>query len=59
MVEVKRQLKEDAEKKYGKIYPVGQRKSLDDCFTEEEKQIIFWFNLDDQSTRILAKRIIN
>lgn len=59
MENLKRELRQEAEKKHGKIYPSGKRDKLDDCYTEDGGQLMFWFNLEDQSTKMLAREIHN
>jgi hypothetical protein len=59
MKELKEQLKREAVEKHGKIYPSGDRKVLDDCFTISENKILFWFNLDNETTKVLIREIHN
>jgi hypothetical protein len=59
MEKLKQELRQEAENKHGKIYPSGHRKKLDDCYTQHEGQLIFWFNLEDQTTRTLIREIEN
>ncbi len=59
MRDLKQELRQEAEEKHGKIYPSGHNKELDDCYTEDEGQLMFWFNLEDQTTKMLAREIYN
>jgi len=53
MEESKQALIDKALEKYGKIYPC-ENKKIEDCFTQEEDLLIFWFNDDSGSTRIVT-----
>jgi len=59
MEHIKKQLREEAEKKYGKIFPAGHNKELEDCYTQHESRLIFWFNLEDQTTKTLVQELDN
>jgi len=59
MNDLKNDLKKEAEKKHGKIYPSGDKRNLDDCFTENDDTLMFWFNLENQSTKVLTRKIDN
>jgi len=59
MENLKRELRQEAEEKHGKIYPSGHRESLDQCYTEQEGQLQFWFNVEDQTTLMLTREIHN
>ncbi|NLP02967.1 MAG: hypothetical protein GX089_10760 [Fibrobacter sp.] len=54
MNELKRLLIRQAVELYKEIYPCSARTSLGDCFTTEEKRIMFWFNTSDKSTHVLT-----
>jgi hypothetical protein len=54
MSEIKYHMIEKARKKYCRIFPCAARATLDDCFTIENDRILFWFNTEDQSTRLLV-----
>lgn len=40
---------------YGNIEPVSTKSSLDECFTEEENTMFFWFDTPDKSTHLLSE----
>ena len=46
-----------AVEQYTDIYPVITRKNLSDCFTTEDKILVFWFNTADESTHVLTTKI--
>lgn len=56
MDKIRQELKEEAQRLHGEIYPSGSSKSLDDCFTIQNNEILFWFNVDE-TTRMLRKEI--
>jgi len=53
-----------ARKQYGKLYPCAKKKRLRDSFTHHHDCLLFWFNTEDGSTRVVSdgkvtmKRII-
>jgi hypothetical protein len=53
MEQIKQTLIERAINKYGVIKPCGEKKSIDDCFTIHSNQILFWFNDEMDSTKVL------
>jgi hypothetical protein len=52
---VKLKLIEKAISEHGKIYPCSSSVMLNDCFTEEDKKLLFWFNTEDNSTHLLEE----
>jgi hypothetical protein len=52
--DLKRGLMFEAVQRFGRILPCGSRKTLDDCFTLMNEQLIFWFNTDDGSTHVIC-----
>lgn len=45
-----------ARRKYGHIKPCSSRQDLDDSFTEENRYgLMFWFNTEDGSTRVVIE----
>lgn len=59
---LKEELIQEAIDKYGKIFPAGSKKNLDDCFTiddidENDHELGFWFNTEDNNTHLLSKKI--
>lgn len=55
--ETKKKLLGEAISKYKRIYPVGNLKSLSECFVYNEQKIYFWFNSEDRSTHLLYEHI--
>lgn len=51
--EVEKSLIAKAKEKYGEIKYVSSKKSWGECFTEEDGKKIFWFNTEDNSTRVI------
>lgn len=58
MQDVKDKLIAEAILNHGEIKPVAHRTNLQDCFTFEKDQILFWFNDGSNSTKIIS-RLIN
>jgi hypothetical protein len=52
MNQIKQTLIERAKLKYGNITPVVFKESLEDCFTVELGFVWFWFNIDNNSTKV-------
>jgi len=42
-------------KQYGEIQPCAKCGSLEQCFTEEEGRVYFWFNVEGGTTRVLVE----
>ena len=40
---------------HGRIQPTRTRKSLEECFTTEDSKLIFWFNDETGTTKVLIK----
>lgn len=57
MNDIKNTMINEAKNNFTKIYPCGNNKDLDDCFTTYENQIFFWFNTDDDSTHVISKSL--
>ena len=57
MDDLRSRLLEAAVAEYGEISPTATRTSLKDCFTEEERKLIFWFNDPRGNTRALIRKI--
>ena len=55
MDKIKKELLETAISLYGEIQPTANRKTLEECFTEEDSTLILWFNDKTGSTRTLAQ----
>lgn len=54
MGQMQRNLIQQARQTYKNIYPCAFKHSLEECFTVVGNQYVFWFNTDDNSTRIVA-----
>ncbi|MBD3420197.1 MAG: hypothetical protein GF398_08795 [Chitinivibrionales bacterium] len=40
-------------KKHGMIYPCGNRRGLDECFTLIDDTLYFWYNCADNRTHVV------
>jgi hypothetical protein len=56
MDKLQSELLEAAVSRYGEVLPTASRASLQDCFTEENSCVIFWFNDGRGNTRALVRR---
>lgn len=59
MNELKYEMISEATQSFAAIYPCGDKKTLEDCFTMNGDQLLFWFNTEDQSTHIITKPLDN
>jgi len=50
--EIQNGLIEKALKEYKKIEPCRPKKSFEECFTYLPDKVIFWFNVEDNSTKV-------
>jgi hypothetical protein len=58
MIELlKQELVNEAFNKHAVVAPVGNRTSLDECFTIESDSLMFWYNDEGNSTHLLVKDI--
>ena len=57
MDEIKQVMINEAIEKHGKIYPCERSKIFENSFTQEGDMLIFWFNDESGSTRIITKNI--
>lgn len=57
MDEVKQKLIERAIEKHKKIFPCGNIDSILDCFTVHDETLVFWFNTEDNNTRVLVEAL--
>jgi len=58
--QIKKELIREAIDKHGKIFPPGHRENLDDeCFTQQDNTLIFWFNIENNSTKTLMREVEN
>jgi len=60
MIELQNQLIEKAKKEHGEIFPCGEKKTIQECFTYEETlgKLVLWFNVAaDRSTRALTLEV--
>ncbi len=56
---LKRQMIADAQQKYERIFPCSSCSTLNECFTVEGGQVIFWFNTADATTHTMTAEIVN
>jgi hypothetical protein len=54
---VRQEMVKIATEKFGSIHAVNNRESLEECFSEEEGMLIFWFNTEDNSTHIVTRAV--
>lgn len=54
---IKKRMIAEARRKYRRIFPCSYRRNLDDCFTIENNEIIFWFNTEDFSTHTVSVKL--
>jgi hypothetical protein len=40
---------------HGRIEPTCTRKTLEECFTTEDSKLIFWFNDETGTTKVLIQ----
>jgi hypothetical protein len=40
---------------HGRIEPTRTRRSFEECFTTEDSKLIFWFNDETGTTKVLVK----
>jgi hypothetical protein len=57
MSQVEERLIKKATRIHKKIYPCAHKKDFADCFTKDDKRIMFWFNTEDESTHVVAEYI--
>jgi len=55
MDDLRSRLLEAAVAEYGEISPTATRTSFKDCFTEEDRRLIFWFNDPRGNTRAIIR----
>jgi len=52
----KRALIDQARERHGEIQPCGTRRSLAECFTEEDGFLMLWFNSPNGTTHMIKVR---
>ena len=57
MEKIKEELIKEAIKKFKKIKPCLRHEDFSNSFTKYGNSIIFWFNTEDQTTRVLTSKI--
>jgi hypothetical protein len=40
---------------HGRIEPTSTRRTLEECFTTEDSKLIFWFNDETGTTKVLVQ----
>jgi hypothetical protein len=51
----KEELLKKAQALHGRIEPTRTRKTLEECFTTEDSKLIFWFNDETGTTKVLVR----
>jgi hypothetical protein len=51
----KEELLKRAQALHGRIKPTRTRRTLEECFTTEDSKLIFWFNDETGTTKVLVK----
>jgi len=51
---LKKNMINEALQRYRKIFPCSNKEKFSDCFTVDCGQLLFWFNTDEKTTRVLA-----
>lgn len=54
MNELKKRMISQAKSVYKNIYPCGDKKNLQECFTVMDNRLVFWFNTEDDSTHLIT-----
>ncbi|MBD3346979.1 MAG: hypothetical protein GF401_18145 [Chitinivibrionales bacterium] len=54
MSRLQKKLIKMALKQHKTILPCGDKKSLEECFTQHEDTMLFWFNTHDKTTKIIT-----
>ena len=54
---IRDKLIQKATDKFGQIFPCADKASLHDCFTTDDKHVIFWFNTADANTHVLVENV--
>lgn len=44
----------EARKRYREIFPCSDKENFSDCFTIDSDHLLFWFNTEDKTTRVLT-----
>lgn len=57
MNHLKQELIESAKRIHTRIFPCKNYTDVEECFTVEGSQLLFWFNTEDNSTHLLTKEI--
>jgi len=57
MSELQEELIESAIHQYRRIFPCGNKIKIEEGFTVEGRQLLFWFNTEDNSTHLLSREI--
>ncbi|MBN1576726.1 MAG: hypothetical protein JW913_09255 [Chitinispirillaceae bacterium] len=59
MNELKTRMIRKAEKRHKKIFPCAQKSHFEDCFTDNNDFIFFWYNTEDHSTHVITESVRN
>ena len=58
MEDVKFQIVQAAREKHRTIFPCVGKQSFEECFTHDNGKLLFWFNTEDNSTHLMAERLV-
>jgi len=53
MEQLKEKLIKKAKQSHKSIFPVGEKKSFEDCFQQYDNKMAFWYNTEDQNTHVV------
>jgi hypothetical protein len=57
MNQLKRKMIQRALKTHKRIFPCSSRSDLGECFTQLDDRVLFWYNTEDKTTHVMARRI--
>jgi hypothetical protein len=55
MDNIQEELLREAVQLHGRIEPTRTRRTFEECFTVEDSKIIFWFNDESGTTKVLVR----
>jgi hypothetical protein len=57
MNDLKNRMIRKAEERHKKIYPCAHKTKFDDCFTNNNDFVFFWYNTEDHSTHVITESL--
>lgn len=57
MNDLKTRMIRKAEERHKKIYPCAHKTRFDDCFTNNNDFVFFWYNTEDHSTHVITESL--